>query len=325
MMSEQEEFYIDSLIAKYIVGEISPSEEKELKEWCALSEENQKVLDDELLIFQKANLGTSQQFDADLAWNKIQPRIQQPKKGKQIFFTPWRIAASFILLCAVSFLIFQQLSAPEKFTYLSENQVETQVLPDQTQISLNRDSEVSVEYNERKKTGLIKLSGESLVSIPEDKKVKWQVQVNELLIEDIGTVFNVKAYPASSLVEVSVLEGEVRMYLPSNEGISLIAGEKGTFEKATGNFSKEEADANVDSYSTKSFSYFNQDLASVIAHLSEVYQTDIRLEGNIDSCRLTVDFENEDLDTILTIIAETLNLEISKSGSDILLSGAACN
>ncbi|WP_373396780.1 hypothetical protein V8V91_18970 [Algoriphagus halophilus] len=53
MMSEQEEFYIDSLIAKYIVGEISPSEEKELKEWCALSEENQKVLDDELLIFQK--------------------------------------------------------------------------------------------------------------------------------------------------------------------------------------------------------------------------------------------------------------------------------
>jgi ferric-dicitrate binding protein FerR (iron transport regulator) len=324
-MSEQEEFYIDSLIAKYIVGEISPSEEKELKEWCALSEENQKVLDDELLIFQKANLGTDQQFDVDLAWTKIQPKIQTPKKGKQVYFTPWRIAASFILICTLSFLIYQQITATDRFQYVSENQVETQILPDQTKLALNRDSEVSIEYNERKKTGLIKLSGESLVSIPESKKVNWQVQVDQLFIEDIGTVFNVKAYPDSPIVEVSVIEGEVRMYLESDNGIILLAGEKGTYDKISNTFSKEEADPNVDSYTSRSFSYFNQDLASVVDQLSEVYQTNIILDGNIGACRLTVEFENEDLDTILSIISETLNLDITKSGSDIILSGAACN
>jgi ferric-dicitrate binding protein FerR (iron transport regulator) len=324
-MSEQEEFYIDSLIAKYIVGEISPSEEKELKEWCALSEENQKVLDDELLIFQKANLGTDQQFDVDLAWTKIQPKIQTPKKGKQVYFTPWRIAASFILICTLSFLIYQQITATDRFQYVSENQVETQILPDQTKLALNRDSEVSIEYNERKKTGLIKLSGESLVSIPESKKVNWQVQVDQLFIEDIGTVFNVKAYPDSPIVEVSIIEGEVRMYLESDNGIILLAGEKGTYDKISNTFSKEEADPNVDSYTSRSFSYFNQDLASVVDQLSEVYQTNIILDGNIGACRLTVEFENEDLDTILSIISETLNLDITKSGSDIILSGAACN
>jgi ferric-dicitrate binding protein FerR (iron transport regulator) len=325
MMSEQEEFYIDSLIAKYIVGEINPSEEKELMDWCALSNENQKVLDDELLIFQKANLGENQSFDAEKAWNKIQPKIQTYKKGKQVYFTPWRLAASFILICTLSFLIYQQIIAPEEFQYLSENQVETQILPDQTSISLNRDSKVSVEYNERKKTGLIKLSGESLVSIPADKKVNWQVQVDRLLIEDIGTVFNVKAYPDSPIVEVSVIEGKVRMYLESEQGINLLAGEKGTFDKTTGDFSKEEADPNVDSYSSRSFSYFNQDLASVVTQLSEVYQANILLKGNIEACRLTVEFENEDLDTILSIISETLNLEITENGSDIIISGAACN
>ncbi len=324
-MSEHEDFYIDSLIAKYIVGEISPSEEKELKEWCALSEENQKVLDDELLIFQKANLGTDHQFDADLAWTKIQPKIQTPKKGRQVYFTPWKIAASFLLICIFSFLIYQQITAPEEFNYLSENQVETQILPDQTKISLNRDSEVSIEYNERKKTGLIKLSGESLVSIPESKKVDWQVQVDKLFIEDIGTVFNVKAYPDSPIVEVSVIEGEVRMYLESDNGIILLAGEKGTYDKISNTFSKEEADPNVDSYSSRSFSYFNQDLASVVDQLSEVYQTNIILAGNIGACRLTVEFENEDLDTILSIISETLNLDITKSGNEITLSGTACN
>ncbi|WP_373396779.1 FecR domain-containing protein [Algoriphagus halophilus] len=164
-----------------------------------------------------------------------------------------------------------------------------------------------------------------MISIPEDKKVKWQVQVNELFIEDIGTVFNVKAYPTNPLIEVSVLEGEVRMYLQSKEGIQLLAGEKGIFDKNSGSFSKEETDANVDSYSTKSFSYLNQELAFVVAQLSEVYQTEIVLEGNIGGCRLTVDFENEELDTILSIISETLNLDITRNGSDIVLSGAACN
>lgn len=324
-MNEQEEFYIDSLIAKYIVGEISSQEERELMDWCALSDQNQKVLDDELLIFQKANLGSDQSFDAELAWKKIQPKIQKTKKGKVIAFPVWKVAAGFILICAMAFLIYQQLNQPEKFEFLSENQVETQILPDQTSISLNRGSEVNVEYNEKKKTGLIKLSGESLISIPEDKKVNWQVQVDQLLIEDIGTVFNVNAYPENPIVEVTVIEGEVRMYLNSQEGINLLAGERGTFNKSTGVFSKAEAESNVAAYSSRSFSYFNNDLASIIDQLSEVYQRPIRLEGAIGNCRLTVDFENEELDTILGIIAETLNLEIKTSGNEIVLSGESCN
>ena len=324
-MNEQEEFYIDSLIAKYIVGEISSQEEQELMDWCALSDQNQKVLDDELLIFQKANLGSDQSFDAELAWKKIQPKIQKTKKGKVIAFPVWKVAAGFILICAMAFLIYQQLNQPEKFEFLSENQVETQILPDQTSISLNRGSEVNVEYNEKKKTGLIKLSGESLISISEDKKVNWQVQVDQLLIEDIGTVFNVNAYPENPIVEVTVIEGEVRMYLNSQEGINLLAGETGTFNKSTGAFSKAEAESNVAAYSSRSFSYFNDDLASIIDQLSEVYQRPIRLEGAIGNCRLTVDFENEELDTILGIIAETLNLEIETSGNEIVLSGESCN
>ena len=325
MMSEQEEYYIDSLIAKYIVGEISPSEEKELMDWCALSKENQKLLDDEVLIYQKANLGTSQSFDTELAWQKIQPQIQKSRKGRIISFPVWKLAAGFLLICAMSFLIYQQFGSTQEFEFTSENEVETQILPDQTSLAINRGSEVSIAYNERKKTGVIQLSGESLISIPESKKVKWQVQVEQLFIEDIGTVFNVKAYPDSPIVEVSVLEGVVRMYQENEEGIQLKAGEKGIYDKATGVFSKAEADSNVVAYSTKSFSYFNEDLASIISQLSEVYQTSIRLDGNIGGCRLTVDFEEEELSTILAIISETLNLEINESGEEIILSGTACN
>lgn len=324
-MRDQEELNIDNLIAKYIVGEISPSEEKELMDWCAQSPQNQKTLDDELLIFKRANLPSQQKFDSEKAWQKIQPQIQKPKAGKSVLFPIWRIAAGFALIAAISILIYQQINAPKEFEYLSASNVETQVLPDNTSISLNRDSEVQVAYNERKKTGLIKLSGESLITIPETKKVTWQVQVDQLLIEDIGTVFNVKAYPDSPIVEVSVLEGLVKMYLPNQEGIELSAGEKGIFDKSDNTFSKTISDQNVVAYASRSFSYNNDDLTTVISQLSEVYQKDIRLEGPIGNCRLTVNFDEEELNTILMIISETLNLELQQEGDEFLLSGTGCN
>jgi hypothetical protein len=48
------------------------------------------------------------------------------------------------------------------------------------------------------------------------------------------------------------------------------------------------------------------------------------MEGNISGCKLTVAFENEDLETILEIISETLSLEVIEEADQIKLSGDGC-
>lgn len=323
-MSEKEEFEIETLIAKFITDECNQAEIKQLEKWRSQSEENEKYVADALEIFQRAKFAVEEKFDSKEAWKKVSARIEPKPKGGTAFIGFWKVAAGLILIAALSYLFYQQIGSKEEFNYTSETEVQIHTLPDQTTLALNRDSESKVTYNKRKNTGVIELIGEALISIPEDKKVSWQVKVEELIIEDIGTEFNVKAYPQSSKVEVSVISGEVRIYKLDQEAINITAGERAIYNKTTREFQIDLADRNVTAYHSKVFTFQGQTLETIVSQLSEVYQVPIFLEGDIANCTLTVNFEDEKLEDIVSIISETLGLEIIQTEEGITLSGEGC-
>jgi len=318
--------HIEDLIGKFIVGEASEAEIRELGEWCALSAENQKYLDDAKLIYEKSQLPSKPNFDAEVAWTKVKSKITKKETKTRFMLPTWGIAAGLILIFALTFIFYsiRQSTQTQEFQFVADNKVVTQQMPDLTEISLNQHSQVKVEYNERKNKGTIVLAGEALISIPDSKKVNWTVQAGELQIEDIGTVFHVIAFPDSAMVEVTVQEGLVRFYKEDMEGITLKAGEKGTYDKNLNVFSKLVADPNVSAFVTRLFIFQEEELGEVLDKLSQIYGKKILMEGNISGCKLTVAFENEDLETILEIISETLSLEVIEEGDLIKLSGDGC-
>jgi transmembrane sensor len=319
-----EEEYIEDLIGKFIVGEASEEETRELMDWCALSPENQKYLDDSQYIFEKAQLPDDYTFDTDAAWEKVKSQVTTKKTVQRTLIPVWKVAAALVLLAVASYVLYWNLTPGEEFVYVSENKVLTQTLPDQTEISMNRESEVTVDYNARKKTGKIQLKGEATISIGKEKEVQWTVEAENMLIRDIGTVFHVKAYPNGQQVEVSVLEGAVQFYSATQEGIILYAGEKGIYDKASGSYNKTMADTNVVAFKTRSFQFTEEDLQSVVDRISDVYNRKIKLVGGIGSCRITVEFEEEEFDTIIGILSETMGLEVSEDGDEIILTGEGC-
>lgn len=254
-MSRWEEEYIEDLMGKFIAGKASEEEILELREWAAQSAENQKYLDDSLLIHQKAQLPDQSHFDTEKVWEKVKSQISEGGKS-QSFLPLWGLAASIALIFSLSFILYNQFFKPEEFQFVSKNEVVTQLLPDETEISLNQNSHVEVVYNERKKSGRIQLTGEAMVRIPNTKKVDWVVQTGNVLIEDIGTVFHVKAYPDSETVEVTVQEGMVRFFTENQLGITLHPGEKGTYDKAKDEFSKTTVESNLTAFKTHDFSFF---------------------------------------------------------------------
>ena len=316
--------HIENLIGKFIVGEASETEILELKEWCALSPENQKYLDDAVLIYEKSQIPSHPRFDSDAAWQKVKNKIEN-KGGKTNWFIPiWGIAAGLTLIFALSFLFYRQWTSPQEFQFMADESSISQTMPDSTEISLNRNSEVKIAYNEKRNTGRIELEGEALISIPENKKVKWTVETAGLQIEDIGTVFHVSSFADSAFVEVTVQEGIVRFFKAGEEGITINPGQKGIYEKNTGIFSFSASDPNVASFKTRSFVFQEETLSEVLEKLSLVYDRIIVMQGNISDCKLTVGFENEDLETILSVIAETLSLEVTDEGTQIKISGDGC-
>lgn len=324
-MSEQE-YDIDDLLGKYLAGEASDQEVQQVERWCALSNDNQRYYNHLKTIFEKASLTIDRSlYDKDVAWLKVQAQLHSKKT--QGFFT-WpllRIAASLLVISIVGFWAYQQfINAVDTQKIVSNETTVVEALPDGTQVVLNKQSALTVRYNAKKKRGVIQLTGEANFAIKHDASKELIVETDEVFIRDIGTTFNVKAYPENNTIEVTVQEGEVQFYTENNAGISIKAGGKGVYNKLSKQFIAEQADTNVVAYATRQFVFEESDLQHVAEQLNAIYDKKIKIGTNIKGCRVTVNFNNEDIDTIAEILAETLNLRLTSTETEITLEGEGC-
>jgi transmembrane sensor len=325
--------YMDDLIGKVLAGEATAQEREQVEEWLHASASNQKYFDQVKTIFAKAaSNAVQQQFDTDAAWKSVKRRL----KGKEVrefkiqntaYWSVLKIAAGILIFISAGIFAYQYLTPQiETAAFVSGTTTVQDTLPDGSTAFLNKKSELSYEYNPRKKTRKVKLTGEAFFDVKHEEEKPFIIETEEVLIKDLGTTFNVKAYPESNNVEVIVETGEVQIYTLSDEGIILKAGEKGFYDKTLKAFSKiEKIDTNGLAYKTKVFSFNNTDLQSVVEMLNQVYDSKITLANKtLSNCHVTVNFNNDNLDLVVEILSETLALKVTRSGDEIFLDGKGC-
>jgi ferric-dicitrate binding protein FerR (iron transport regulator) len=326
---------IDDLIASYLAGEASADQISFVDEWTKENESNSKYFEHLRLIFEKAATVSSavEQFDTDEAWQKLRHRLPQ-YKDKTIPLNPdragytvyLRIAAGILLILAAGVFTYQFFRADSGTTVelLADKNTSADTLPDGSDVFLNRQTTIEYSIDKKKNTHTAKLVGEAYFNIHHDDDKTFIVEAEDTFIKDIGTSFNVKAYPGSPTIEVVVEEGEVMFYTEGNPGIYLKVGGKGIFHKDSKTFTVAEPEPNVTAYKTKFFSFSNHSLEMVAETLNEVYPTKIQIDPNLKNCTLTVSFNDESIEEIAEIIAQTLGLTVSKSDNIIRLTGTGC-
>jgi ferric-dicitrate binding protein FerR (iron transport regulator) len=198
-------------------------------------------------------------------------------------------------------------------------------LPDGSDVFLNKKTELTYAFDKKKKNHVVKLKGEAYFNIQHDDEKTFIIDAAGVFIRDIGTSFNVKAYPDSNTVEVVVEHGKVMFYTDKDSGVLLSANGKGVYNKSTKAFTVEQPEENALAYKTKFFIFSNTDLHTAVRELNGVYDKKIVLSQNLRGCHLTVSFNNEDIDEIASVMAETLGLTIQKSGNEIRLDGPGCD
>lgn len=326
--------HIDDLIGKYLAGEAALEEAHFVESWAKESEENQKYLNQCKLIFDKTfEAKELQEFDADAAWVKMKSKLHSAQKhtigppdhkARQYFI--WKVAASIIAILGVGFFMYQTLKSPAltPMEVIAQKETRADTLPDGSGVFLNKQTELAYSYDKKEKNHVVKLKGEAYFNIHHDDNKTFIIDIDGIFIRDIGTSFNVKAYPEDNTVEVVVEEGKVMFYTDTDSGIYLSAKGKGIYNKTTKTFSIEQPEENVLAYKTKFFSFSNTDLETIAIALNNVYDKKIVLGGNLKNCHLTVSFNNEDIDEIAAIIAETLGLTVNTSSGEIRLEGSGC-
>lgn len=328
----KEEFdHIDDLIGKYLSGEASAHERTQVEDWIDLSASNKTQFNHFKLIFERAKqVKAIQAFDTDKAWLKVKGRMAQPKGREVQFSSYWnvlRVAAVLIVAIGIGYIAYQWTSTPDQvITIAAQNSIVRDTLPDGSLAVLNKRSSIQYAYNPSNNQRKVQLEGEAFFEVKHEENQPFIIETGEVIIEDIGTTFNVTAFPESPTIEVYVETGEVAFYSLKDAGLNLVAGETGVYHKANKSFARLlKPDTNRLAYKTGVFTFRNADLESIVNDLNAVYEHQIRISSeSIKSCRLNVAFKNERLEDVVEIIAETLKLSVTKEGEDYVLTGSGC-
>jgi ferric-dicitrate binding protein FerR (iron transport regulator) len=334
MSDYNEHIDIEALIAKYLSGEASEEEIMLLEAWVRSDDRNKIyfrqskkawnlirdiISDDET---EKAWRNIDRKISVEMTGHD-KPGITETKPGKQLFY---RIAAALFLLITAGVVLYYIVFRQPEVILAATGKVLTETLDDGSSVTLNTNTRLIVTKHFNKEERRVKLSGDAFFDVANDKSKPFIIETGLLNVEVTGTSFYVKALQELQTLEVTVQTGSVVMIDKDNNRIPVSPGEKGIYEKNENIVRKEvNNDPNFMAWKTKQLVFTNQSIEVVVQKIAETYGAVINLSvQDINNCRLTATFDNQPLENVLAIIAETLNLKVETSGNSFILSGTGC-
>jgi transmembrane sensor len=314
----------DELLVKYILGEATEGEKTAVDRWVALRPENKKYFDHFLLIWETSkSISIPATVNAEDAWIRFQQRTQTSTKNapvRRIGFPRRSMAAAvavlFVGLVALGYLILGPSSQPQ--IVIADAKPVLDTLPDGSVVTLNRNSSLKYLGNFKGKSREVELTGEAFFSVTHNKKKPFVITVSDVTVTVVGTSFNIKNHNGTT--EVVVESGVVRV-TRNNKTVELRANEKISTSTLDSSFAKETSTDKLHQYyRSRQFVCNATPLWKLVEVLNEAYDANIIIRNNeLRSLQLTTTFDNESLDRILSIIAETLEISVERKGNHIIL------
>ncbi len=332
-MKEDKEHIDIAVIAKYLAGEANDQEIREVNEWRENDDGNEKEFREFSRVWDlsmKKHLAGK--IDIDEEWSMLDKKLieKSSTSSTKIKFLGkiTRLAAVFLIgLFTATLLYF--LFQPFQQKVVADSHVKELLLPDGSRVSLNLDTKLKYPKSFGEKTREVKLiNGEAYFQVEADKDKPFKVDAGKILVEVLGTSFNVSAFENNDKCEISVNSGKVfvKSKKDGDKKVILTAGEKAVYLKSTGEIKKmDETDVNFLSWKTKRIKFKDKKLSRVVQKLEEVYREDIIiLNEDLNNCRLTATFEGQSLKEVLNVIEATLDISVERKDASIILKGEGC-
>lgn len=147
-------------------------------------------------------------------WDLIPGAVASTSRASKTAHAPMRRRRNswlFAAACTAAFLVFALAAAllgnnGQRVYQTAAGERQTITLPDNTRITLNADTRISVDYRKRERRVFLE-HGEALFSVATNSQRPFVLQTGGQRIVDLGTVFDASHY--SDNVTVTLLEGMV--------------------------------------------------------------------------------------------------------------------
>lgn len=273
----------------------SPKSDKELDEWLE----------------QLASSTHSPQgkFSAEESYSILQQRLIPARRKRKILSIRYvtAVAAGLVLLIGFGWMFYSYQRPARMLTVLTNAKTQRIQLPDGSEVTLNRHSQLSYPETFGKER-IVNLNGEAYFEVSKNPEKPFRVKTNGVTVSVLGTHFNVNAYATDSLVETTLLEGSVAVSDNKNGNqVILKPNETAVYRKATGMLtmhSDSDADNEI-SWRDGILSFDNATMGEIARQLSHHFNVTIQIEGErLRNYKLNASFkQDETLEEILEMLA----------------------
>jgi len=344
-MNDNSTYYTD-LITRYFSGEIAEDELRLLSDWMKTDPQHLETFrqyQKTWQLIEKQNIQSK--VDTDQEWIAMQAKMTAPASGYEIpakvisldqnrnrtafsLQNTWKVAAAITILLVSSFLLYFLISKPTEIIVTAQAGNREQVLPDGSVVSLHAGSQITYPSKFASGTRKVELKGEAYFKVAHDKTKPFIVASGDARVEVLGTQFNVKTNSLSNTMEVVLTSGKVSVYYKEKpqDNVLLAPGEKAVLHAEKKQITKSSnTDVNYMAWKTRVLVFDNETLSQVVNTLQNVYQKQIILaDAPLSGCRVTASFSDQSLESVLQVIKETLDLQVTQNGNRIELSGKSC-
>ena len=318
----------NSLVSRYLSGELHSEELSWFQEELRNDPGKQAMLDEYRLIWDSAVPGQS--YDLDAEWTMLQKKLPdfKIKSAHSLLFYTYRIAAVLVLGVLLSFSLIYVSRTVGMERVVAENEPLEVVLEDGTVVIVNRNSSLRYSRKFDQEERKVYLSGEAWFDVARDSTMPFVIDAGAALVEVLGTSFNVNAYKDNPTVEITVESGLVALSGKEDmkDLIVMKAGSGGSYNKNQRELKLIPAsDPNSISWKTRELFFDASTLREVVELLNKVYDTHIVIMNEeLASCPITVTFRDQTLEAILNVLELTLDLQLTREGDEIRLDGEGC-
>ena len=220
---------------------------------------------------------------------RIKERMTAPASSKPVrkLIPVWlKVAAAVILLIGCNYFwytytenlteVYTNADSPYEIKVPAGSRTNI-VLPDGTEVSLNAGSVLRYHRGFGIRERNVTLDGEGYFKVAKNAEVPFFVKTNDVQVQVVGTVFNVRAYDDDNYVMVSLLEGRVNLSASANSVMKLFPNEQALYNKNTGRMEKLKTNASkacdwLDGFENASF-------ADIAHRLERKFQVKISIES----------------------------------------------
>lgn len=133
----------------------------------------------------------------------------------------------------------------------------------------------------------VEITGEVYFEVAKNKNMPFKVKANSSEIEVLGTHFNVNAYNDEASIKTTLLEGMVKVSVPTFAGNQqpkfLQPGQQSSINKDGKIQVMDDADTEeVMAWKNGRFQYKSSDLRTILRQIARWYDVDIEYKGNVD-------------------------------------------